>query len=52
MRLLELSEHVPLKVEIIDRPERIDALLEQLGPLIGKHLVTLADVTALRLDGA
>lgn len=47
-RLLELSENLPLKIEIIDIPERIESLLPALEPMIEEGLLTIADVHALR----
>jgi uncharacterized protein len=47
-RLLELSENLPMRIEIIDIPERIDPLLLALEPMIGEGLLTVADVRALR----
>jgi len=45
-RLLELSENLPVKIEIVDRWERIEPLLAALEPMIGEGLLTLADVQA------
>ncbi len=47
-RLLELSENLPVRIEIIDIPERIKSLLLALEPMIGEGLLTVADVHALR----
>jgi PII-like signaling protein len=47
-RLLELSENLPIRIEIVDIPERIDPLLLALEPMIGEGLLTVADVHALR----
>jgi uncharacterized protein len=47
-RLLELSENLPVRVEIIDLPERIDPLLTALSGLIGEGLVVVANVHILR----
>jgi PII-like signaling protein len=47
-RLLELSENLPLHIEIVDLPERIEPLLVALGGMIGEGLVTVADVHILR----
>jgi PII-like signaling protein len=43
-RLLELSENLPVRIEIIDIAERIDPLLAALDPMIGEGLLTVADV--------
>jgi PII-like signaling protein len=47
-RLLELSENLPVRIEIVDLPERIDPLLAALGDMIGEGLVTVSDVHILR----
>ena len=48
-RMLELSEHLPVRVEIIDLPERIDPFLPRLGNMIGEGLVVIANVRILRI---
>jgi PII-like signaling protein len=47
-RLLELSENLPVRIEIVDLPERINPLLATLGDMIGEGLVTVSDVHILR----
>jgi len=47
-RLLELSENLPVRIEIIDLPERIGPLLTALEGMIGEGLVTIANVRILR----
>jgi PII-like signaling protein len=47
-RLLELSENLPVRIEIVDLPERIGPLLVALEELIGEGLVTVSDVHILR----
>jgi|SRR5208283_1458062 len=47
-RLLELSENLPVRIEIVDLPERIEPLLVALKSMIGEGLVTVADVHILR----
>jgi PII-like signaling protein len=47
-RLLELSENLPVRVEIIDLSERIGPLLTALEGMIGEGLVTVANVRILR----
>lgn len=47
-RLLELSENLPVRVEIVDLPERIEPLLTALAGIIGEGLVTVSDVHILR----
>jgi uncharacterized protein len=47
-RLLELSENMPVRIEIIDLPEHIGPLLASLEPMIGEGLVAISDVRILR----
>lgn len=47
-RLLELTENLPVRIEIIDLPERVEPLLAALKTMIGEGLVTVCDVHILR----
>jgi PII-like signaling protein len=47
-RLLELSEDLPVRIEVVDLPERIDPLLTALSGMIGEGLVTVSNVHILR----
>ncbi len=47
-RLLELSENLPVRIEIVDAPERIDPLLAKLGEMIGEGLVTVSPIHIMR----
>jgi PII-like signaling protein len=47
-RLLELSENLPIKVEIVDIPERIDPLLAALAEMIGEGLVSVSNVHIIK----
>ena len=47
-RLLELSENLPVRIDIVDLPERVEPLLAALGGMIGEGLVTVADVHIIR----
>jgi PII-like signaling protein len=48
-KILRLSDDLPMVVEIIDAPERIDAFLPCLGDLVGdRGLVTLETVRVAR----
>src|SRR5947209_14989823 len=47
-RLLELAENLPVRIDIIDLPERIDPFVATLGELIGEGLVVIANVRILR----
>jgi uncharacterized protein len=47
-RLLSLSENLPVRIEIVDVAEQIDALLPVLKDMVGEGLITTADVHFLR----
>ena len=47
-RVLELSENLPVRIEIVDLPERIEPLLAALGGMIGEGLVTVSSVHVLQ----
>jgi PII-like signaling protein len=47
-RLLELSENLPVRIEIVDLAERVEPLLAALGGMIGEGLVTVGDVHIMR----
>ena len=43
-RILRLSEDLPMVIEIVDTPERIQAILPVLDRMVGEGLVTLERV--------
>ena len=47
-RLLELSENLPVRIEIVDLAERIEPLLTALGGMIGEGLVTVGNVHIMK----
>jgi PII-like signaling protein len=49
-KILRLSEDLPVIVEIVDKPERIEAFLPELDKMIQEGLITLerANVIAYR----
>jgi PII-like signaling protein len=49
-RLLELSENLPVRIEIVDIPERIEPFLAAVGKMIGEGLVTVSDVHISRVS--
>ena len=49
--LLSLSSDLPLIVEAIDTPEKIEHAIEQLRPLIGNRLLATWPVSMLRKQG-
>ena len=46
-KILRLSEDLPIVVEIVDKPERIDAFLPVLAPMMGSGLVTMEKVQVI-----
>ncbi len=52
-KILRLSEDLPVLIEIVDAPERIDVFLAEAEPMLGSCLVTLETVRIVRygLDG-
>jgi len=46
--LLGLSDDLPEKIEIVDRPEEIDRLLPVLDEMIGGGLIIVEDVHVVR----
>jgi PII-like signaling protein len=50
-RLLEMSQDLPVRVDVIDLPERINPLLAELEGMVGEGLVTIANVRILRFLG-
>lgn len=52
-KILRLSQDLPVVIEIIDAPEKIDAFLPKLDELMGSGLVTLEKVQVRRYgDGS
>jgi PII-like signaling protein len=51
-KLWEISEKIPLVVEIIDEPEKIDSFIDSIKPFfdkIGKgHIITVDETTIIR----
>jgi PII-like signaling protein len=48
VRLLELTENMPVRIEVVDSPERIEPLLATLKTMIGEGLVTIQNVHILK----
>jgi PII-like signaling protein len=46
-RILRLSEDLPVVIEIVDRPERIEAVLPKLDQMVGEGMVTLETVRVI-----
>ncbi len=45
--ILRLSESLPVVIEIVDKPERMDAFLPELDAMVGEGLVTLENVKVI-----
>lgn len=43
--LLEISDHLPIKVEFIDTHEKVDAILPELQQRTGSGLIALQEIT-------
>lgn len=46
-KILRLSEDLPIVIEIVDKPERIQSLLEEVDQMIQEGLITLEKVNVL-----
>ena len=46
--ILRLSEDLPLRIEVIDAPEKIAAALEIISPMVSEGLITVEDVQVVR----
>jgi uncharacterized protein len=46
-KVLQLSEDLPLVIEIVDSPEKIEALLPKLKDVVGDKLMTLEEVSVV-----
>ena len=46
--LLHLAENLPVRIEMVDLPERIGPLLAALDGMIGEGLISVADVHIIR----
>jgi len=47
-RLLELSENLPVRIDIVDIAGRVEPLLVALGEMIGEGLVTVSNVHIMK----
>lgn len=51
-KILRLSEDLPLVIEIVDSPEKIDGFLRELGTIMSSGLITLEKVEVLHYGTA
>jgi hypothetical protein len=47
-KILELSSDLPVKVEVVDSQEKIDALLPEICKAVEKGLVTITETTVIK----
>ena len=47
-KILRLSEDLPIVIEIVDSPERIDAFLPHIDAMVREGLVTLENVRVIK----
>ena len=47
-KILELSTTLPVKVEVVDAPEKIDAILLEITPIVHKGLITVSDTMVVK----
>ncbi len=46
--ILRLSEDLPLRIEVVDKPDKIAHAVEVISPLIGEGLITLEEVQVVK----
>lgn len=46
-KILRLSEDLPIVIEIVDKPERIQLILSELDGMIKEGLITLEDINVI-----
>jgi PII-like signaling protein len=46
--LLGLSDDLPERIEVVDRPDRIEAILPALDEMVGAGLIVMEDVQVVR----
>lgn len=51
-RILRLSEDLPVVIEIVDTPERIERVLPLLDEMVGEGMVTVEDVRIIAYRGS
>jgi PII-like signaling protein len=47
-RILEVSDNLPIKIEFVEAPEKLDELLPKLLQMVGEGLVEIQDTTILK----
>ena len=47
-KILELSTTLPVKIEVVDEAEKIDAILLEITPIVHKGLITVSDTVVVK----
>ncbi|MFY9268497.1 MAG: DUF190 domain-containing protein [Candidatus Manganitrophaceae bacterium] len=47
-KILQLSENLPIKIEVIESPETIDRLLPEITGMVRKGLIEVSDTEVIR----
>jgi len=47
-KILELSTTLPVKIEVVDSAEKIDAILLEITPIVHKGLITVSDTMVVK----
>jgi uncharacterized protein len=51
-KILRLSDDLPVVIELVDSPEKIEQFAAAVGPMIGSGLITVEKVRVLRYGNA
>jgi uncharacterized protein len=51
-KILRLSEDLPIVIEVVDSPDKIDQFTSVVGPMMASGLITLEKVRVLRYGNA
>ncbi|OGP15717.1 MAG: hypothetical protein A2054_01480 [Deltaproteobacteria bacterium GWA2_55_10] len=51
VKVLRISEDLPIVVEIVDKPERIESFLPRLDEMVGEGLITLENIKVIAYRG-
>jgi len=51
-KLLDLSADLPLIVEVVDTPEKINAIMPRIDAMMGGGMITLEKATVIRYSSA
>jgi PII-like signaling protein len=51
-RLLELTENLPVRIEFIEAPEKVEAILPKLAGIVTDGVIEMQDTTVIAASGA